>query len=36
VRHHELGMVALAVVKRNVGDDAQLSVEESAAAIDIS
>jgi folate-binding protein YgfZ len=34
VRHHELGMVALAVVKRNVGDDAQLLVEDSAALID--
>jgi tRNA-modifying protein YgfZ len=34
VRHHELGMIALAVVKRNVPDDAQLTVGESAAAID--
>ncbi len=34
VRHHELGMVALAVLKRNVPDDAQLTVGESAAAID--
>jgi tRNA-modifying protein YgfZ len=34
VRHHELGMIALAVVKRNVADDAQLLVGESAAAID--
>lgn len=34
VRHHELGLVALAVVKRNVPDDADLSVGESAAAID--
>jgi folate-binding protein YgfZ len=34
VRHYELGMVALAVVKRNVADDAQLMVGESAAAID--
>ena len=33
-RHHELGMVALAVVKRNVADDAQLRVGEHAAAID--
>ena len=32
VRHHELGMVALAVVKRNVADDAPLLVAESAAA----
>ena len=34
VRHHELGMIALAVVKRNVSDDARLSVGESAAQID--
>ncbi|MEV6297940.1 folate-binding protein [Actinoplanes sp. NPDC051861] len=34
VRHHELGMVALAVIKRNVADDARLIVGESAAAID--
>ncbi len=34
VRHHELGMVALAVVKRNVADDAHLMVGASAAAID--
>lgn len=34
VRHHELGMIALAVLKRNVPDDADLSVGESAAAID--
>jgi folate-binding protein YgfZ len=34
VRHHELGMIALAVVKRNVADDAHLQVAESAAAID--
>ena len=34
VRHHELGMIALAVVKRNVADDARLLVGESAAAID--
>ena len=34
VRHHELGMIALAVVKRNVADDARLTVAESAAAID--
>jgi tRNA-modifying protein YgfZ len=34
VRHHELGMIALAVLKRNVPDDAQLTVGESAAAID--
>ncbi|MFC7528156.1 YgfZ/GcvT domain-containing protein [Actinoplanes sp. GCM10030250] len=35
VRHHELGMIALAVVKRNVADDARLTVGESAAAIDL-
>ncbi|WP_306203990.1 CAF17-like 4Fe-4S cluster assembly/insertion protein YgfZ [Actinoplanes sp. RD1] len=34
VRHHELGMIALAVLKRNVADDARLTVAESAAAID--
>jgi folate-binding protein YgfZ len=34
VRHHELGMIALAVIKRNVPDDAALTVGESAAAID--
>ena len=34
VRHHELGMIALALVKRNVPDDAALMVAESAAAID--
>ena len=34
VRHHELGMVALAVVKRSVPDDAPLRVGESTAAID--
>ena len=34
VRHHELGQIALAVVKRNVADDAALLVGESAAAID--
>ena len=34
VRHHELGLIALAVVKRNVPDDARLTVGESAAAID--
>ena len=34
VRHHELGLVALAVLKRNVPDDASLAVAESAAAID--
>jgi folate-binding protein YgfZ len=34
VRHFELGMIALAIVKRNVPDDARLLVEESAAAID--
>jgi len=34
VRHHELGMIALAVVKRSVPDDARLLVGDSAAAID--
>lgn len=34
VRHHELGMIALAVLKRNVADDARLTVGESAAAIE--
>ena len=34
VRHFELGMIALAIVKRNVPDDARLQVAESAAAID--
>ena len=34
VRHHELGLIALAVVKRNVADDARLTVGESAAAVD--
>ncbi|GAA2504236.1 CAF17-like 4Fe-4S cluster assembly/insertion protein YgfZ [Winogradskya humida] len=34
VRHYELGMVALAVLKRNVAPDASLLVGESAAAID--
>jgi folate-binding protein YgfZ len=34
VRHHELGMVALAVLKRSVPDDAALRVGESAAAVD--
>ena len=34
VRHHELGMIALAVVKRNVADDARLLVGESAALIE--
>ncbi|MER7458897.1 folate-binding protein [Micromonospora sp. NPDC126480] len=35
VHHHELGQVALAVVKRNVPDDARLLVGETAAAIDV-
>ncbi|MGX6607843.1 CAF17-like 4Fe-4S cluster assembly/insertion protein YgfZ [Micromonosporaceae bacterium Da 78-11] len=35
VRHHELGMITLAVLKRNVPDDADLRVEESAAAVDV-
>jgi folate-binding protein YgfZ len=34
VRHHELGLIALAVLKRNVADDAELTVGESAVAID--
>lgn len=34
VRHHELGQVALALVKNNVKDDAQLSVGASTAQID--
>jgi len=34
VRHYELGMIVLAVLKRNVPDDAQLQVAESAAAVD--
>jgi folate-binding protein YgfZ len=34
VRHHELGMITLAVVKRNVADDARLLVGESAALIE--
>lgn len=34
VLHHELGQVALAVVKRNVPDDAALLIGETAAAID--
>jgi len=34
VRHHELGQVALALVKRTVGDEARLEVAGVAAAID--
>ncbi|WP_027342455.1 CAF17-like 4Fe-4S cluster assembly/insertion protein YgfZ [Hamadaea tsunoensis] len=34
VRHHELGQIALAVVKRNISDEAPLLVGESSAAID--
>jgi hypothetical protein len=34
VRHHELGQVALALVKNNVKDDAQLRIGESTAQID--
>jgi folate-binding protein YgfZ len=34
VRHHELGQVALALVKQNVRADAALRVGESTAAID--
>ncbi|MGN9810643.1 CAF17-like 4Fe-4S cluster assembly/insertion protein YgfZ [Micromonospora sp. BQ11] len=35
VQHHELGQIALAVVKRNVPDDARLLIGDTAAAIDI-
>jgi tRNA-modifying protein YgfZ len=35
VRHFELGMIALAVVRQNVSDDAPLRVGEAAAAIDL-
>ncbi len=34
VQHHELGMIALALLKRNISDDTPLSVGESVAAID--
>ncbi|WP_040477426.1 YgfZ/GcvT domain-containing protein [Longispora albida] len=34
VRHHELGQVALAVLKRSVADDAKLKIGARAAAID--
>jgi folate-binding Fe-S cluster repair protein YgfZ len=34
VRHFELGMIALALVRQNVPDDADLRVGEAAAAID--
>jgi len=34
VRHHELGLIALAVLKRSVPDDAALTVGPSTAAID--
>ena len=34
VRHHELGLIALAVVKRSVADDAELRVGDSVAAVD--
>jgi folate-binding protein YgfZ len=33
-RHHELGLVALALVKQNTADDADLRIGDSAAAID--
>ncbi|OKI71097.1 CAF17-like 4Fe-4S cluster assembly/insertion protein YgfZ [Micromonospora sp. CB01531] len=36
VQHYELGQIALAVLKRNVADDARLLVGETAAAIDVS
>jgi folate-binding protein YgfZ len=35
VRHHELGLVALAVIKRNVADDAELRIGDSVAAVDV-
>jgi folate-binding Fe-S cluster repair protein YgfZ len=34
VRHYELGMIALAVVKRSIPDTEELRVAESNAAID--
>jgi hypothetical protein len=34
VRHHELGQIALALVKRSVPDDAPLAVGEVQARID--
>jgi folate-binding Fe-S cluster repair protein YgfZ len=34
LRHYELGMIALALLKRSVPDDAGLLVDGSAAAID--
>jgi len=34
VRHYELGQIALAVIKRNTPDDAELRVGEQAASID--
>ncbi|GAA2647683.1 CAF17-like 4Fe-4S cluster assembly/insertion protein YgfZ [Paractinoplanes durhamensis] len=34
VRHHELGLITLAVLKRNVADDAELRIGDSVAAID--
>jgi hypothetical protein len=33
VQHHELGPVALAVIKRSITDDTQLTVAGSLAAI---
>jgi folate-binding protein YgfZ len=36
VRHYELGLVALAVIKRNVADGTELRVGESTAAVDVS
>ncbi|MBY8873029.1 folate-binding protein [Micromonospora sp. PLK6-60] len=35
VHHHELGQVALAVLKRNVADDAHLLIGETAAAVEV-
>jgi tRNA-modifying protein YgfZ len=34
VQHHELGMIALALIKRNISDETPLMVGESVAAID--
>jgi hypothetical protein len=34
VRHHELGQIALALVKRNVPDDAPLAIGDVIARID--
>jgi hypothetical protein len=34
VRHHELGLIALAVLKRNVADGDELLVGESVVKVD--